>query len=81
MKRYMLVKADERFLTAICGSEDGVNDELRTMFASFVCSIYRHPGITKNIPTEIFDISLTPYLLFRKLAAEGEKLPTKMYKP
>ena len=37
--------------------------------------MYRHPRITKNLPNTVYHLSSTRYLLFRRSAAEGEKLP------
>ena len=31
--------------------------------------------MTKNLPNAVYDLSSTRYLLFRRSAAEGEKLP------
>ena len=56
--------------------QHGVNDELVTLFQSFVCKMYRFPRTDpKNIPDGIYDISSTRYFLFRKNRAEGDKLP------
>ena len=75
VKRYLLAISDERFLSAMCGFVTEITEELMTMFGIFICSVFRPSQLTKNMPAEVFNISSTRYFLFRKSAAEGEKLP------
>lgn len=52
-----------------------MNDDILSEFANFVCGVYRHPRLTQNLPDAVYDLRSTRYHLFRKSAAEVEKLP------
>ena len=75
VKRFFLSKHKENFIAAMCSLETGVNDQILSEFANFVCAVYRHPRITQHLPETLYDLSSTRYHLFQKSAAEGEKLP------
>ena len=75
VKRFVLAKHIEDFMSVLSTFEYGVTENMVTKFSSFICSVYRHPRITKKMPEEEYDLSSTRYHLFRRYAAEGEKLP------
>ena len=55
--------------------EAGVNEDILSVFANFVCGVFRHLRITKNLPNAVYALSSTRYLLFPRSATEGEKHP------
>ena len=76
---FQLSKKDEDLMSMLSTFENGVAEKMISKFQNFICSVYRHPRITKNMPVEKYDLSSTRYYLFRKCAAEGSSLLVQVH--